>query len=434
MATRIAGPAAIPNQPDGDTPSVASFRSRLPVYALLVTSTVSIFGNTLTALAVPWFVLETTGSASRTGITAAVVTIPMIISSFFGGTLVDRTGYRALSVFSDLVSAVTVALVPFFYLTMGLNFSGLLVLMFLGSIFDTPGSTARSSMMPQLSRRSSIPLERINANFGMIYSASTLFAAPFAGLMIAWLGPVHTLWFNAGSFVFSGLAVLVFIPALTRPDASGQSFMSDVRTGLGYVMHDRLLRTLILFALIINMMFAPVFGVAIPFYANQDLESAKALGIILGGEGLGGLLGAFLYGKFGTIVPRYRLLLVSVVLLTTPLFLLATSPALILTTAFVVLVGVGSGIVNPMIGTFLQQWTPAHMLGRVGGLVRAGAQCAQPLGLLLGGTLIAVFGIRGTFLLAGIVMLAVVIAIVLSPALRLINADPPAQSTSDAHP
>ena len=81
------------------------FGQKTPIQALWIASLVSIFGNSLTALAVPWFVLETTGSASRTGITAAVTIIPIVIANFFGGALVDRTGYRVLSIFSDLVSA-----------------------------------------------------------------------------------------------------------------------------------------------------------------------------------------------------------------------------------------------------------------------------------------------------------------------------------------
>src|SRR5690606_18972291 len=156
-----------------------------PVQVLWITSLVSIFGNMLTAVAVPWFVLETSGSASKTGLTAAVTVIPVIIATFLGGALVDRMSYRVLSVFSDLVSAVTVAAVPFFFLTTGLSFPALLALMFLGAIFDAPGGTARQAMVPPLSRLTGISLERINANFGMIAAASSLFAAPFAGLAIA---------------------------------------------------------------------------------------------------------------------------------------------------------------------------------------------------------------------------------------------------------
>ncbi|HWV34537.1 MAG TPA: MFS transporter, partial [Thermomicrobiales bacterium] len=105
---------------------------RLPIYSLLVTNLISNLGNTLTSLAVPWFVLETTGSASKTGLTAAVTLIPVVVTSFFGGALVDRTSRRGMSIFADALSAITLAAVPFFFLTTGLSFPGLLALMFLG--------------------------------------------------------------------------------------------------------------------------------------------------------------------------------------------------------------------------------------------------------------------------------------------------------------
>ncbi len=392
----------MPARPDATTLGEAEpgthRSSSLPIRALLLTSLVSIFGNQLTGLAVPWFVLETTGSASKTGITAAVTVIPVIVATFFGGALVDRTGHRGLSVFSDLASAVTVAAVPLFYLTTGLSFPGLLILMFLGAIFDAPGTTARGAMIPQLAQRSGIPLERINANFGMIGAASSLVAAPVAGLLIAWLGPVTVLWFNAGTFVFSGLAVFLMIPALDRAEASGESFMTDVKAGLRYVAGHGLIRTIVWAALVINMLFAPLFGVAIPYFANQELRSARALGVMLGGEGLGVLVGSFLYGRLSARFKRRTFLLAAVLLLTLPVFPLATLPNQWVATGLLAVAGIGSGLVNPMIGTFIQTTTPAHLLGRVSGLIRAGAMIATPIGLLLGGTMIAVLNLSGAIL------------------------------------
>jgi MFS family permease len=410
-------------------------RDRLPVYVLLVTSLVSVFGNQLTAIAVPWFVLETTGSASLTGVTAAVTIIPVVIATFFGGALVDRTGYKALSVFSDLISAVTVAAVPVFYHTTGLSFVGLLVLMFLGAIFDAPGSTARQAMIPSLSRISGIPLEKINASFGMLFAATSLFAAPLAGVLIAALGPVNVLWFNAGTFVFSGLVILGLVPVLERAAPSGESFLTDVRIGLAYVRNHALIRTIVIAALLINMLFAPIFGVAIPVYANQELQSVRALGIMYGGEGFGALVGSFIYGQLANRIKRRPYLLMSVLIISLPLIPLAFSPDLWLSTALVSLVGLGSGMVNPMIGTFLQQTTPPHLLGRVSGLVRAGAQVATPIGMLLGGTMIAALTYSGSFLLIGGLMLVIFGALVVNQPLHTLDAEPePEVTTAPATP
>ncbi|CAA9558933.1 MAG: hypothetical protein AVDCRST_MAG43-1740 [uncultured Thermomicrobiales bacterium] len=417
-----------------DTTADIPFRDRLPVYVLLVTSLVSIFGNQLTAIAVPWFVLETTGSASLTGITAAVTIVPVVIATFFGGALVDRTSHRTLSVVSDLISAVTVAAVPLFYHTTGLGFAGLLVLMFVGAIFDAPGSTARQAMIPSLSRRSGIPLEKINARFGMLYAGTSLFAAPLAGLLIASLGPVNVLLFNAGTFVFSGLVILFLVPAMERAAPSGESFMTDVRVGLSYVRNHALIRTIVIAALLINMLFAPIFGVAIPVYANQELQSVRALGIMYGGEGLGALAGSFIYKQIAGRIRKRPYLLVSVLLLSVPLIPLAFSPGLWLSTAIVAVIGLGSGMVNPMVGTLLQQTTPEHLLGRVSGLVRAGAMVATPIGMLLGGTLIAALTYSGSFLLSAGLMLAIFVALVVNRALYTLDAKPEFPAGSPSRP
>ena len=77
---------------------------RLPIVALLVANAISIVGNQLTALAIPWFVLLTTGSAARTGLVAAWGTAATVAASFLGGVLVDRLGLKRTSVVTDLAS------------------------------------------------------------------------------------------------------------------------------------------------------------------------------------------------------------------------------------------------------------------------------------------------------------------------------------------
>ncbi len=83
-------------------------------------SGISYTGDVLTLLAIPWFVLQTTGSVEQTGITAFFSTLPTALSAFFGSTIVDRLGYKRTSVTGDIASAITIALIPFLYSTIGL--------------------------------------------------------------------------------------------------------------------------------------------------------------------------------------------------------------------------------------------------------------------------------------------------------------------------
>src|SRR5690606_35554875 len=99
-----------------------------PVTTMVATSFIPAISNNMTAIAVPWFVLTLTGSASQTGITAAVTLLPSVFMSFFGGAVADRMNARRLSVFSDVMSGATVALVPLLFMLDVLSFPLLLLL------------------------------------------------------------------------------------------------------------------------------------------------------------------------------------------------------------------------------------------------------------------------------------------------------------------
>ncbi|MDQ3547820.1 MAG: MFS transporter, partial [Chloroflexota bacterium] len=124
--------------------------SRLPLHALLAAEAISGVGNKLTALAVPWFVLETTGSAAQTGLMGVVTVGSLIVSAFFSGLLVDRLGFKRTSIISDVLSGVTVAAIPLLHTTIGLAFWQLLLLVLLGTVLDAPGRTARQSLFPDI--------------------------------------------------------------------------------------------------------------------------------------------------------------------------------------------------------------------------------------------------------------------------------------------
>ena len=212
-------PTATQEQRDGD-------RRRAPVYALMAGGAVSLVGNQLTAVAIPWFVLQTTGSAARTGLVAFFTLLPTIVAMVFGGALADRLGHRRMSVVSDLLSAATVAAIPLLHQTVGLPFGVLLALVFLGALLDAPGGTARSALIPDAAALAGLPLERVNGAFQAIQSLAGLVGPLLAGLLIAVMGESNVLWFDAATFVVSAAAVGFFVPAPPRVAAAGTSTRS----------------------------------------------------------------------------------------------------------------------------------------------------------------------------------------------------------------
>ena len=180
---------------------------RSPILALFIANAISLVGNVLATIAIPWFVLQTTGSAAQTGITGFFTILPVVIAGFLGGTLIDRMGYRRTSIIADIASGVTVALIPLLHFTIGLQFWQLMVLVFFGSLLDAPGSTARDALLPELAEQAGMPLERATSLAHVVERGARLVGAPLAGLLIAFMGTANVLWLDAGSFAISAALV-----------------------------------------------------------------------------------------------------------------------------------------------------------------------------------------------------------------------------------
>jgi MFS family permease len=394
---------------------------RAPLFAMLGANATSALGNMLTNVAIPWFVLQTTGSASRTGLAAAAAVLPPVIAGFFGGTFVDRVGYKRASVISDIASGITVAMIPLLYLTVGLAFWQLLVLVFLGALLDAPGMTGRQSLIPDLAARAGFGLERANSAFSAIQRGALLAGPLLAGLLISMLGASNVLWFNAATFAISALIIAVAVPSparTTEERAPHEGYFSELAAGLRFVRADRLISALLLVVLIINLLTAPLFAVILPVYANSVFGSAVNLGIMLAGFGGGALVGTVIYGIVGHRLPRRSTFLITFLLSSVTLGGLAFLPGVAIATTVLVISGLCSGPVNPLLMTLLQERTPATMRGRIFGIVSAIAWTAMPLGMLLSGLLLETLGVRVTIILitAGSVLVAA--TLVVNPAVR----------------
>lgn len=276
--------------------------------------TISRTGNVVTLFAIPFLVLETGGGPFQVGIAAAAATAPVVLGAPLGGVLVDRIGYLRSSVISDIVSGVTIALIPILAALTGLPFPALIVLVFLSGLLDTPGETARRVLLPDLSTQARIPLERSVGFLDGATRAATLIGAPLAALLVATLGAFPALLATATAFTVSALisGTLIRPPAAPTGPATGPdtpatspgSYWADLRDGLRFVRKDPLLRPLIILVLITNTLDAARSGTLLPLYASQQLNGPASLGIIAGAFGGAALTGSIIFGFLAHKLPR----------------------------------------------------------------------------------------------------------------------------------
>ncbi|MDP9363252.1 MAG: MFS transporter, partial [Chloroflexota bacterium] len=391
-----------------------------PLVALLAANAVSLVGNTLTAVALPWYVLQTTGSATRTGLVAAVAVLPAFVAGILGGTLIDRVGYKRISVLADVVSGLAIAAVPLLYQTVGLAFWQLLALVFLGALLDIPGLTARRSLLPELAARAGWRLERANSAFESSQFLSLLLGPPLAGLLIAAVGASNVLWLDAATFAVSALLVVALVPAALPAERSteGEGYFAELAAGFRFIHRDRLLLILALALMASNVLSGPLFAVLLPVYVEETFGRAEPLGLALAAIGLSSLAGSLLFGAVGHRVRRRPLWLAAFLLAPVELWILATDPSVPVLVAALALAGVVMGPVNPLLVTIRHERIPPDLRGRVFGTFSAVAVGAQPLGLLLAGFLIDGVGFRPTvLLLAGAAQLLGVL-LLFAPTLR----------------
>jgi MFS family permease len=378
-------------------------RARGPLYALFVADSVSLAGNAATRVAIPWFVLETTGSAAITGLTAFFSFLPVVLAAFFGGAVVDRIGFRATSVAADLASAAAVALIPALHLTVGIETWQLIALVFLGALLDAPGTTARAALLPDLAERAGMRLERATGIAGSIHRGSVLLGAPLAGVLIGVIGATSVLWLDAASFLVSAGLVAAVVSRPTRAPslAPDSRYAAHLLEGVRFIRRDRLLRVVVATVLITNFLDAPMV-VVYPVFAREAFGSAEALGLMLGTFGGFALLGAAAFGAVGHRLPRRWTYLVGFFVVGLAWLGLSALPMLPVTLALLALAGLAAGPINPILDTVGYERIPPELRGRVLGTVTAGAWAAIPAGTLLGGVVIGSLGVGPTLLVIGI--------------------------------
>jgi MFS family permease len=397
---------------------------RLPILALLSANAISQVGNVLTLIAVPWFVLETTGSAAKVGLTGFAATLPVVIAGLLGGALVDRFGFRRISVLSDVASGVTVALIPLLHILIGLAFWQLLVLVFLGALLDAPGHTARQSLLPDLAHAAGMPLERANAAEQAINKLSYLIGPPAAGLLVVVLGTQNVLWLDAASFALSAVLVALAVPA-TRARATTEQppatrYLDDLRAGLGFIRGDTLILGVFTSIATMNFIDSMIFT-AYPIYAERLFGSAVQLGLMLSVSAIGALVSVLAFAVVGHRLPRRETFIWSFVLSGLPLWALAWTPGLVVTLAVLAVRGIGAGPLNPILMTATQQRVPADMRGRVFGPLAAFAMATVALGRLAGGYSIEAFGLAPTLAGLAAAYLCVTLSMLAMPAFRQLN-------------
>ena len=399
-------------------------RNRGPILLLESSTLISAVGNGVMLVALPWLVIEQTGSAGAAGLVSAVALLPLLVSSVFAGTLVDIVGRKPTAVGSDILSGLAVAAIPLVDLVSDLTLGWIVVLAMIGATFDPAGYTARETMLPEAATRAGWRLDRVNGLHEALFGVAFIIGPGLGGLMIGWFGPLTAMWVTAGGFGASSvLATLIRgLSGAGRPPehAAMAGVWRGTAEGFRFVWGDPALRSLALLTCAIVAAYLPFESVILPVYFESQ-GAPERLGLIVTAMSAGGILGAVLHARVVDLVGRHAVFVWAVFTACALLGVLAFFPPFWVMVVISFAVGLLYGPVNPIGNLAMQVLTPEQLRGRVVGIITSTAYAAGPLGLLIAGPLVEWQGVRTAALVFAALVIAAAAAGFLMPGLRRLD-------------
>jgi MFS family permease len=403
---------------------------------------VSLLGDQIYLVAVPWLTLQLTVSGLALGAVAATAAFPRAIFMLLGGAITDRISPRRVMLASNLMRMLLTALLCIAVLTETVQLWMLFVSALLFGLADAFFYPAQNSIVPQIVGREQI--ESGNALVQITAQLASFLGPALGGLIIANLSGAADLGALEASgrtpeaagigaaIALNSISFLIAVLALTLMRSGNiasstanttRQLLASIAEGVRVVWNDPVFRVLVLLTASINFCIIGPISVGMPILADtRYAEGAAALGMIYSSFGGGALVGAIIGGS--TKTPR-RLGAI-VMSLITALGALWISYSIPLPLGAAVAIGVGIGLTigyaNVVMISWLQKRTEPELLGRVMSIVMLGSVGLGPVSSLLAGVLVEV-NLALLFAASGGLLLLFAISALASPQVRAIRSE-----------
>jgi MFS family permease len=370
--------------------NVSSVLRSGPLRALVAAEIISTTGSQMTWVALPWFVLTTSGSATRMSFVVAAEVIGMGVLTIPGSRLLGGLGARRTMLFCDLLRAPLIALVPILHWSGGLSLWILLGIAFAIGALTAPSFSAHKLILPELFGENERLVTEANALTQAASRASLLLGPIVAGVLIGFIGAPAVLLVDAGSYLLSFLVVAVFIPR--RPPIEAPEEGRSVKVAVRFLIREPLLRIWGP-ALAIGDMAWTAFFVAVPVLVVARFDSnPRIVGWLFASFGLGALLGNAISYRVARRIEGTQLIAMFILGQALPLWLLTLQLPASAYSAALAVSGIANGIVNPPLHATMTLRVPPALRPVVLPTMMLTWTILQPVGLFAAGPVLDAFG------------------------------------------
>ena len=331
--------------------------------------------------------------------------LPWLVFALIAGALADRLDRRRTMVLVDAGRAVLLAGLTVAVVANVATIWLLYIVAFVLGCFETMFDTAASSMLPNVVGKDKVVAA--NSRLNAVEMTMNQFVGPPIGGFLVSIG-VATAFGAAAAGYLGALLCLVTLTGTFRAvrTAPPASIASEIRDGIHYLAHHRLLRTFALVVGPMNLASTAVFAVLVLYVVAPGPLGLDAVGfgLLLTSVAVGTVAGTLLATRIERWLGRANLFVACIAsLLVFDLVWFVGNPL-----AIGILLALSStigGAFNVVFGSIRQRIVPNHLLGRVMASFRLISWGSLPLGALLGGLVAQTFGVPAVFIGAAILHL-----------------------------
>lgn len=394
---------------------------RLSILSMQISNFLSGLSNAVVMITIPWLTLEVTGSPAFSGLVIALSAVPSLVVAPFGGVLITRFGSKAVSMFADIMSALSVLIFALLALTENLSAFAILVCTLFGAIFDPLGYTARRTMIQPISEQTNYDIQRLNGIHEGLIGTSWIVGPAVGAWCIALIGAANSFWVVCVLFLISAFAVAFLRDADLRiavPESHEHtSTVSELSLGFRRLWGDNFLRTLLLAVFVLAAIYLPTESIILPTYF-ESMNKPLDLGIVISALAAGSTMSAFAYGWLVQRISSKILIRVAFIGASLGTVGMAFLPSFGLMVLFALILGFSWGPLSPLMNAKIQTRFPSHEHPMVFSAQTSMFYAAPPIGMLLVGFGVETFGLSPTYFFLAITMLIVSVLALLSKSMR----------------
>jgi MFS family permease len=360
---------------------------------LFLGQALSVVGDRMTQVVLPFAVLSIGGSATDVGIVAAAGFLPFIFLGLIGGVVADRIERRRILIGSDLVRLVTQGVAGLLLVTGQAEVWHLAALTALFGAADSFFSPAFSGLMP-LTISEPRYLQPANALRGMSFSTGSIVGPALGGILVATLGEGGALLVDAATFGVSIACLLGLRPRVVER-GDPEPFAADLRGGWREVRARTWVWSFLLAMIVYHVVVLPSIYVLGPVLMKDELDGATSWAIITVAFGLGSIVADLLLLRWR---PRFALRASAVALIfaSCQAAIIGSGLPILAIAAVEFCAAIGVSAFFTLWETSLQEHIPSGSLSRVSSYDYVASAGMMPLGIIVAGPVAEAIGIHET--------------------------------------